>query len=382
MNVPFADLKMLHAPINSELNDAIQEVIETVSFIGTPNNTFVQKFESEFAAFLGIKHCIACANGTDALELALRAIDLRADEEVIVPARTWIATSEAVTYAGGKVVFVDVDENGLLDWRLLEQLITSKTRAIIPVHLYGLPCEMDEILDIAHKHHLIVIEDSAQAHGATYKGKCVGTLGDFGTFSFFPGKNLGGFGDAGGIVCHSDEYAQKVKKLANHGRLGKFDHELEGRNSRMDGIQAGILSVKLPFLANWNIERRAAAEKYRECLVGTSLNLPNDTIDAMHVYHLFVVEIEARDDVRQQLKEVGIDTGIHYPMALPFLSAYKYLNHSHQDFPSAYRQMSRVLSLPIFPGITDNQIEYVTESLIKSLNLTQRARRGNISVPS
>ncbi len=361
MHIPFVDLKSQYLSLKQEFDEAILRVVSETAFI---SGKYAKAFEESFADYLDVKHCIGCANGTDALEIALKAIGVGAGDEVLVPANTWISTAEAVTTIGAKAVFVDIDQKFYnLDAAKIEEKITPRTKAIIPVHLYGLPAEMDEIMSAARKHGLKVLEDCAQAHGATYKGKRVGTFGDAATFSFYPSKNLGAFGDAGAIVTNSDEVAEKIRLIANHGQISKNRHVTEGRNSRLDGIQAAILSVKLPHLENWLEARRKHAALYNELLADSGLELPSAPDYSRHIYHLYVVQVPNRDAVQAKLAEDGIETAVHYPTALPFIEAYDYLNHQPSDFPVSHSQMNKLLSLPMYAELTDEMIEKVCRSL-------------------
>ncbi len=354
--------------MKDELDAAILKVVSETAFI---SGKYAKEFETSFAEYLGVNHCVAVANGTDALEIGLQAIGVGVGDEVIVPANTWISTAEAVTNIGAKVVFVDIDENFYnLDPSGIEEKITARTKAIIPVHLYGLPAEMDEILAVARKHKLKVLEDCAQAHGATYKGQTVGTFGDVATFSFYPSKNLGAFGDAGGIVSNSAEVAEKARLIANHGQIAKNRHTLEGRNSRLDGIQAAVLSVKLPQLESWLEARRKNAETYNNLLKDSGLTTPTAPEHSRHTYHLYVVRVPNREKVIAKLSEDGIETGIHYPIALPLMEAYAYLGHRPSDFPVASSQMDQILSLPMYAELTDEMIERVCQSLKNAIALS------------
>lgn len=360
MKVPFVDLKAQYISIRTEIDQAVAQVIEDSAFIG---GKYVQEFENNFATYLGIKHCIGVGNGTDALFIALKSLGVGRGDEVITVANSFIATSEAITNTGARVVFVDCDKNTYnIDVNKIEEAITNKTKAIIPVHLYGQPAEMDKILEIARKYSLYVIEDAAQAHGAVYKGQKVGSIGDCACFSFYPGKNLGAYGDAGAVVTDSDEIAKIVRKFANHGRLSKYDHEFEGVNSRLDGLQAAILNVKLKYLGEWTERRRQAAKRYDEKLKGL-VTTPYVMDEVKHVYHLYVIQVDERDKLRQFLSEKGISTGIHYPIPLPFLQAYSYLNHKPEDFPVAYSLKDRIVSLPMFGDITFEQVDYVAQQI-------------------
>jgi dTDP-4-amino-4,6-dideoxygalactose transaminase len=365
MNVPFADLGAQYRAIKDEIDQAIAGIIERNAFVGGPA---VAGFEQAFAAFLDARHCVGCGNGTDAIELALRGLGIGPGHEVLTVANSFIASSEAITATGAQVVFVDCDpETYLLDLDRLRAAITPRTRAIVPVHLFGRPAPMIEIMDIARRHGLKVVEDCAQAHGATLDGHTVGTFGDAGCFSFYPGKNLGAYGDAGAVVTNDAELAGRIRKWANHGRLSKYDHEFEGVSSRLDGLQAAILSVKLRHLPAWTEGRRRAAALYAEGLAGSGLSLPADPAGGTHVYHLYVVRLAERARVQQALAEAGVATGIHYPVALPNLTAYRYLRHRPEDFPVASRYQDQVLSLPMFPEITAEQVAWVCARLRAAL---------------
>ncbi len=364
MKIPFVDLRAQYKTIQKEIDSAIKNVIADCAFVGTSGNKYVKKFEEEFANYIGAKHCVACANGTDAIEIALKALGIKAGDEVLVPALTWISTAEAVSNIGAKPVFVDIDEYYTIDATKIEAKINKKTQAIIPVHLYGQPADMTTIIKIAKKHHLKVIEDCAQAHGAELNGQRIGTFGDVATFSFFPGKNLGAYGDAGAVVTNNQKLADQCRKVSQHGQLDKKHyHYIEGRNSRMDGIQAAVLSIKLKHLDNWTKARIKNAEKYHQLL--SNVELPKVHPGAKHVYHLFVIKTENRDKFQNHLKEKGIETGIHYPTALPFLAAYETYRHKPLDFPVACNATKKILSLPMYAELTDAQIKFVCAQIIK-----------------
>lgn len=355
--VKFLDLHAQYLSIKDEMDAAIAGVIASSAYIGGPG---VRAFETEFATWVGSSHCIGVGNGTDALEIALEALALPPGSEVIVPANSFIATSETVSRNGLKVVFADVTHDTyMLDPESIHQHITDKTRAIIPVHLYGHPCDMPALMAIAREHDLKVIEDCAQAHGAQVDGQTVGTFGDFGTFSFYPGKNLGAYGDAGAITANDESLAKRARMIANHGRTAKYDHEFEGRNSRLDGLQAAVLSTKLRHLDGWTERRIAVADRYADRLHGTpGITLPHRGNRARHVYHLFVVRTAQRDSLAKNLKSRGIETGVHYPVALPRLAAYA--NHSQAtiDF-FASRMGDEVLSLPIGEHLHLDEVDEV-----------------------
>ena len=369
MNIPFVDLKSQYESIKEEIDAVVSDVIEKSAFIG---GDYAKSFEKNFADFCTTTHCVGVGNGTDALYIALRACGVGQGDEVITAANSFIATSEAITMAQAKVVFVDINPLTYnIDVDKIEEKITEKTKAIIPVHLYGQPADMDPILELANKYNLKVIEDVAQAHGATYKGRTVGSIGDMGCFSFYPGKNLGAYGDAGAIVTNNEELAIKARMIANHGRIGKYDHEFEGVNSRLDGLQAAILGVKLKHLPKWSENRRKNAYLYNNYLEDTGLRKPFEIDDIKAVYHLYVVRVkpERRPAFQEYLKEKGISSGIHYPIALPNLKAYSYLNHSEDDFPEATKASQEIVSLPIFPELQENQIQYIAETIKEHLSI-------------
>ncbi|OPY15890.1 MAG: dTDP-3-amino-3,6-dideoxy-alpha-D-galactopyranose transaminase [Syntrophus sp. PtaB.Bin138] len=363
MQIPFVDLKSQYDIIKADIDQAIAAVISKTAFIG---GTHLKNFEDAFAAFCNVKHCIGVGNGTDALYIALRTLGIGSGDEVITVANSFIATSEAITMIGAKVVFVDIDPKTFnIDTGRIEEKITAKTKAIIPVHLYGQPADMDPILIIAKKYNLKVVEDAAQAHGAVYKGKRIGSIGDMACFSFYPGKNLGAYGDGGAIVTNSDDWALKARMIANHGRIDKYDHEIEGVNSRLDGLQSAILATKLKHLPEWTEARRRNAYCYNKCLADTGLITPFEIDDVTAVYHLYVVRVkeELRKKFQDHLQTKGISTGIHYPIALPNLKAYKYLNHTESDFPEATKASREIVSLPMFPELTESQIRYIAEAI-------------------
>jgi dTDP-4-amino-4,6-dideoxygalactose transaminase len=367
MRVPFVDLKAQSVSLKDELDAAIAEVISSTAFI---SGRYAAAFETAFAEYIGAEHCVAVANGTDALEIALKSVGIGSGE-VIVPANTFFATAEAVANVGATPVFVDCDRHSYnIDVTKIEEKITPLTKAIIPVHLYGQPAEMDGVMAIAEKHGLKVIEDCAQSHGADYKGRRTGTFGDIASFSFYPGKNLGAYGDAGAIVTNDADAAPRARLIADHGQPAKYRHTIVGRNSRMDGIQAAVLSVKLKYLDKWIDARRQNAQRYSELLAGTGIALPASPEYSRHVYHLYVVRVKDRESVAARLGEAGIDSGMHYPTALPFLEAYSDAGHLPSDFPVAHAQMGELLSLPMYPELTDEMIEYVCSVLTSAASRT------------
>lgn len=360
MKIPFVDLYAQYLTIKQEIDEAIASVIKESGFI---RSRFVDQFELEYAAAMGVKHCVSCANGTDAIYIAMRGLGIKPGDEVITTAHSWISTSETITQAGGHVVFCDTDPSTFtIDPAHIQAKITSRTVGIIPVHLYGQPADMDAIMAIAKKYNLWVVEDCAQAHLAEYKGQKVGTFGNAATFSFYPGKNLGAMGDAGCIVTNDGALAEWCAIYARHG--GKGDHKIEGINSRLDGLQAAILSVKLPRLPDWTMARQEIARRYNTLLSGIKgVTPPLVTDGRMHVFHLYVILAEQRDLLKNHLDQMGISTVLNYPKALPFYPAYSHLRHSPADFPVAYEHQQKILSLPIFPEMTNEQINYVTDAV-------------------
>lgn len=360
MKIPFVDLHAQYLSIKDEIDEAIAKVIAESAYI---RGRQVDAFEQAWAKTLGVQRCVSCANGTDAIYIALRALGLRHGDEVITSAHSWISTSETITQAGGRVVFCDTDEDTFtIDPLDIERKITPATVGIIPVHLYGQPADMEVIMAIAKKHNLWVIEDCAQAHLAKYHGELVGTFGNVATFSFYPGKNLGAYGDAGCVVTNDDRLADWMATFARHG--GKGDHVMEGINSRMDGLQAAILNAKLPYLPAWTAARRDVAARYDALLgdVGDVIT-PKAVRGRDHVYHLYVVRTENRDALRKHLSEAGISTVLNYPKALPFYPAYSYLGHVPKDFPVSCFNQSRILSLPIYPEMGTEMIDYVVKCI-------------------
>lgn len=372
IRIPMVDLRAQYESIRPRIESAMQEVMDSLAFVGNASNPFVRRFEEAFASFCGAGHAVACANGTDAIEIVLKACGIGPGDEVVVPAVTWIATSEAVSAVGASPVFADLDpQTYTLCPDSLRQALTPRTRAVIPVHLYGQCADMDAILAIASERNLVVIEDCAQAHGATYKGKTAGTLGTAGTYSFFPGKNLGAYGDAGGIVTMDADLAARCRMITQHGQSGsKFHHEIEGRNSRMDGLQAAVLSVKLEYLPAWTEARIRIADSYRTRLRDTPVRLPVHAPDRRHVYHLFAVRIPGgeRQAVLERMAAEGVSCGCQYPVPLPFVKAYRHKEHRREEFPVAVELADSVLTLPLYPELTEEQVAHVAETLLQSLS--------------
>ncbi|MFT6866807.1 MAG: dTDP-4-amino-4,6-dideoxygalactose transaminase [Cyclobacteriaceae bacterium] len=357
MSIPFVDLKAQYFSIKSEIDQAVMDVLANTNFIG---GSQIKHFEEKFAEYIGVKNCVACANGTDSMEIILKALGIGPGDEVIVPANSWISTAEVVNNVGAEPVFVDViEEEYNINPLLIEAAITTKTKAIIPVHLYGLPARMDEILEVSRRYSLKVIEDCAQAHGASINGKKVGTFGDAASFSFYPGKNLGAYGDAGAMVTNDSDLAEKLRRIGNHGQLKKHDHQIIGRNSRMDTIQAAILSVKLSYLDGWVKKRNQIAKQYTESLKGViSSTIPQGHY---HAFHLFVIRPKNRGKLEEAFIAEGIGHGVHYPTPLPLVAAYAYKGHTSSHFPIANMLSQEIISLPIFPEMSAEHVVKVSE---------------------
>jgi len=364
--IPFVDLKAQYQAIKPEINEAIQHVMDSTAFIG---GRAVLEFEGAFAKFCGAKYAVGVGNGTDALALALKALGVGPGDEVITVPNTFIATTEAISRVGADIVFVDVHpETYNMDFRQLEEKITRRTKAVIPVHLYGQPADMEPLLAIARKHGLKVLEDACQAHGATYKGRRVGSFGEIAAFSFYPSKNLGAYGDGGAVVTNDADLAEKVRMLGNHGSLVKYEHPMEGVNSRLDAIQAAILSAKLKHLEDWNCQRRKHAQLYNELLSGIDgVVTPKELSGTEPVYHLYVIQVEKRDALRAGLQEQGIETGIHYPMPLHLQPAYERLGLKKGAFPVSEQAAGRILSLPMYPELTEEMIERVVKAIQRAI---------------
>ncbi len=365
MPVPFVDLQAQYHSIKAEVDAAVQRVLDTSAFI---LGREVEAFERAFAEYVGARECVGVSNGTAAIQLALQACGVGAGDEVIVPANTFFATAEAVSTAGATPVFVDCDPSTYnIDAGKIESVVTERTRAVIPVHLYGQPADLDAVFAVAERHDLLVIEDAAQAHGARYKGSRVGALARAGCFSFYPGKNLGAYGEGGAVVTNDAEVARRLRMLRDHGSEQKYRHELVGYNMRLEGIQGAVLGVKLKHLDDWNVLRRGHAACYRELLApladSGALVLPQEADYAEHVYHLFVVQTDARDALQRYLSAAGVHTGVHYPVPVHLQPAYASLGHKEGDFPNAESQARRVLSLPMFAELTGQQVKYVADAL-------------------
>jgi dTDP-4-amino-4,6-dideoxygalactose transaminase len=359
MKINFVDLKAQYATIKDEVNEAIGGVLESCAFVNS------RSFEADFAQYIGTKHCVGCGNGTDALFMAMQCLGLGKGDEVITAANTFIATAEGIGWTGATPVFVDCDPVTYnIDPAKIEAAITDRTRAIVPVHLYGQPADMDPIMAIAEKHNLTVIEDCPQAHGATYKGRKVGTFGKAACVSFYPGKTLGAYGDAGAVCTNDEDLATLMRKLGDHGSNVKYQHDFEGLNSRMDGIQGAVLSVKLKPLDKWSDPRAEVAARYNERLKDVC-GVPQ-TMDGMrHVFHLYVIQVNNREEVMNHLTEMGIGCGIHYPVPLPATPAYKGLGYDMADFPVAGGTADKIVSLPMHGDLTDDDVDFVISEVKK-----------------
>ncbi|RQW77912.1 MAG: DegT/DnrJ/EryC1/StrS family aminotransferase [Geobacter sp.] len=364
MNVPFLDLKMQYQSISEEIDIVLRQVLNATAFSGGP---FVERFEEQFATFSQCKHAIGVGSGTEALWLSLLALGVGTGDEVITVPNTFIATVEAISLCGATPVFVDVDDKCYtMDPALLEAAITPRTKAIIPVHLYGQVCNMDPIMKIARKHGLLVVEDACQAHGAEYKGRRAGSIGNAGCFSFYPGKNLGAYGEAGGVTTNDHHLAAKIKMLRDHGQSKKYAHDMIGVNSRMDGLQGAVLGVKLKYLASWNYARIRNADLYRERLGGVEgVVLPEKMPYAHHIYHIFAIGVQDRDLLMKALAEKEIGCGVHYPVPVHLQDAYSFMGHKKGSFPVAEKCAEETLSLPMFAELTEEQIEHTADVIKK-----------------
>lgn len=361
MQVPFVDLKAQFACIKQEIDQAIGQVLSRNDFILGRDVTL---FEEEYAAFCEAKYAIGVDSGTSALELALRAFGVGPGDQVITVANTFIATTLAISYTGATPVLVDCDpQTNNLDVSKLEQAVTSRTKAIIPVHLYGQPADLDPILEIARRRGLTVLEDACQAHGARYKGKRVGALADAAAFSFYPGKNLGAYGDAGMITTNDPEIAEAIRRLRDYGQRGKYHHMIKGYNHRLDTVQAAVLRVKLRYLDSWNMSRRAHAKLYNQLLAGSDVITPSEPDYAESVHHLYVIRVQDRDGLQAYLKEKGISTGIHYPIPIHLQPAYAELPYRKGSFPITEKYAIEGLSLPMYAELTPDSIAYVANSI-------------------
>lgn len=372
MKVPFLNLKAQYDSIAEEVHRSITEVLSRCAFSGGP---YVEKFEEEFAAFCGSKWAVGVGSGTEALWLALLGLGVGPGDEVITVPNSFIATAEAITLCGAQPVFVDIDEESFtMSPALLAQAITPCTKVIIPVHLYGQPADMDPIHAIADRHGIAVVEDACQAHGAEYKGRRAGSLGHAACFSFYPGKNLGAYGEAGCVVTKDEQLAKKVKMLRDHGQSRKYYHNVIGTNGRMDGIQGAVLSVKLKYLDIWNSQRRVHAELYQKKLLGVrGVKLPSEMNYARHVYHVFAVRSRDREQLKSSLQGSGIECGVHYPVPIHLQEAYYAQGETLGRFPVAELCAEQLLSLPMFPELTESELDYICEEVKRHSNASDKA---------
>jgi dTDP-4-amino-4,6-dideoxygalactose transaminase len=371
MKVPYLDLKSQYLSLQSDIHEELNKVMESSEFAG---GSFVARFEKEFAAFCDCRHAIGVGSGTEALWFSLLALGIGPGDEVITVPNTFIATAEAISFCGAKPVFVDIEEKTYgMDPALLEKAITNKTKAVIPVHIFGHPVHMDPILSIAKEHGLSVIEDACQAHGALYKGKRAGSMGAAGCFSFYPGKNLGAYGEAGAVVTNDPKINAMIRSMRDHGQSKKYYHDVLGWNGRMDGFQGAILSVKLKHLPRWNDQRRRHAHRYTQGLSSLkNVIVPIENKEAQHVYHIYAIRTKDRDTLMQYLQEKGIHCGIHYPIPIHLQKVYSHANHTQGSFPISETCATEFLSLPMYPELTEEQVSYV----IDTINDFYRKKKG------
>jgi len=361
MRIPLTNLKRLHYEIRAEIDSAISNVIDSNSFI---NGSSVNEFEKEFSKLSGLKHIIACSNGTDAIQVLLKALNIGMGDEVIVPTMTFIATAESVSAVGAKVIFADICEDDYcINPDDVIKNINSKTKLVIAVNLHGNPAKLNILKEICQNKNIILIEDNAQAHLAKINNNVIGSFGIASTFSFFPGKNLGAFGDAGAIGTNNDELAEKLKKLINHGRTNKYEHDMIGFNMRMDTLQAAILKVKLKYLPDWTEKRREKAKRYNDLLKDLPLILPSFTDNIYNVFHLYVIRVKSREKIVKYLNDNEIETGIHYPIPLHLQSAYSFLGYKNGDFPVSETCSKEFLTLPLCPVLSDGEQDYIVQKL-------------------
>ena len=367
MKIPFVDLKSQYLTIKNEIDNAIFSTINNTSFIGGEQ---VANFEKSFEKIYNIGHCISCANGTDSLFIIMKMLGIGPGDEVITVANSWISSSETITQVGAKVVFVDCDPvYYTIDETKIEEKITPNTKAIIPVHLFGQACNVDFIMNISKKHNVFVIEDCAQSHFTTYNTRFVGSFGDAASFSFYPGKNLGAYGDAGAMITDNKELALKLKMYARHGALIKHQHQIEGINSRLDGIQAAILNVKLTKILDWTEKRKQNAKYLTSLLIDIpQIITPKIRPNTEHTFHLYVIQCQNRENLIQFLNQNGIETSIHYPTPLPLLKAYEYLEYKPTDFLVSLDLSTKILSLPMYPEITEFQLNFIAEKIKEFYN--------------
>jgi dTDP-4-amino-4,6-dideoxygalactose transaminase len=364
--IPFVDLGLLHGQLRNEIDEAIRGVVDGNAFVSGPD---VAAFEREFADYCEARYCVGTASGTAALHLAFVALDIGPGDEVIVPANTFVSTVMPLLHIGAQPVLVDCDPDAaLIDVGAVETVLSERTKAIVPVHLYGQPADLDPLLEIAERHGIKVIEDAAQAHGARYRGRRVGALGHAGCFSFYPAKNLGGLGDGGAVITNDASLAEGVRLLRDLGQETKYRHVIAGFNERLDTLQAAVLRVKLRHLDGWNASRREAAGAYAEALANLDLLLPGTAPEREHVWHLYVARSERRDQLRRALGSAGVQTGLHYPVPIHLQDAFARLGYPRGSLPTAEAWSDRLLSLPMFPGLNRAQVEFVCEVVEEALS--------------
>lgn len=359
MKVPFNDLRRIHDPLRTEFGAAFERVINNSSYI---LGREVEDFEQRFAEYCGARYAVGVSSGTDALELILRGYNIGKGDEVITVPNSFIATASAVAFTGAKPVFVDCGEDYNIDAGRIEERITERTRAVIPVHLYGQPADMDEVIEIARRHNLKVVEDACQAHGAMYRGKKAGNLGGAAAFSFYPGKNLGAFGDGGIVVSDDADLIARIRMMRNYGQSEKYHHATKGYNRRLDALQAAILGIKLPHLDKWNRMRATIAEKYSDMLKEV-VEVPAKKNDRESIWHLYVIAADNRDELQKHLRAHEIETGLHYPIPIHLQQSFSMLGHKPGDFPNTEKSAKRILSLPIFPVMNEGEADYVCEKI-------------------
>ena len=363
MQVPFVDLKKQYLSMKDEIDSAIHEVLDSTSFILGKK---VEDFEKKFAELCNVKHCIGVNNGTSALRLALLALDIKSGDEVITTPFTFIATAEAISHIGAKPVFADMDERTYcIDPEKIKEKVTKRTKAIIPVHLFGQPADMDPILEVAEKHNINVVEDAAQAHNALYKNRKAGSMGDISCFSFYPGKNLGAYGEAGAVCTNDESIAKNLILLRQHGELVRYRHDIIGDNCRMEAFQGAVLGLKIRYIEEWTEKRRKNAELYNKLMKEFDIVLPYEADYSRHVYHIYAIRAKNRDKLREFLGKNGVSTGIHYPIPVHLQKAYSFMGIKNGAFPISEKIAGKILSLPMYPELSEEQIEYVASSIEK-----------------
>tara|TARA_Y100000310_G_scaffold345466_1_gene465305 strand:- start:15787 stop:16890 length:1104 start_codon:yes stop_codon:yes gene_type:complete len=361
MQIPFVDLKAQYLNIKEEIDTAIQEVLDNTAFILGKN---VEDLEKKFAELCNTKYCVGVNNGTSSLRIAMLALGIKPGDEIITTPFTFIATTEAISHIGAVPVFVDIDEKTYtIDPKKIEEKITEKTKAIMPVHLFGQCADMDPIIDIAKKHNIKIIEDAAQAHSALYKNKKAGSIGDVSCFSFYPGKNLGAYGEAGAICTNDEVTGKKSVLLRQHGELERYRHDIIGDNCRMEGIQGAVLGVKIKYIEEWNEKRRDNAKKYNKLIEKFDITIPLEAEYAKHIYHIYAIRVKNRDELRNFLDEKGVSTGIHYPIPVHLQKAYEFMGLKGGSFPISEKVANEIISLPMFPELTEEQMQYVASCI-------------------